>query len=79
MESLQRAALCFVVGHVCCTLSHCLQYRQGGDHTPDLTTALYVGIVCVCVHISKRVGYIYAEREESPSYGWWFYHSELKT
>lgn len=40
MALLQRAALCFVVGHVCRTLSYCLDQRPwrrpryGRDHSP---------------------------------------------
>lgn len=72
MASLQRAALCFVVGHVYCTLSHCFCIDREGGHTPDLTTALYLGIalcVCVCVYECTYVcvfGHIYTESQKSP-------------
>lgn len=57
--SLQRAALCFVVGHLYCTLSHCLQYRQRRrPHTrPNRSPLSGNSSVCVCVsaHISVCV------------------------
>lgn len=53
MASLQRAALCFVVGHVYCTLSHCLQYRQRRrPHTrPNHSPLSGNSCVCVCAHV----------------------------
>lgn len=74
--SLQRAALCFVVGHVCCTLSHCLQHRQRRrPHTrPNHSPLCGSSSVCVCVRV---LGYIYTEREESLESGWWFHNNEI--
>lgn len=71
--SLQRAALCFVVGHVCCTLSHCLQYRQRRrPHTrPNHSPLCGNSFVCVCLATSTQ-------KEKSPLImEWWFYNNDL--
>lgn len=66
--SLQRAALCFVVGHVYCTLSYCLLHRWGRrPHTRRNRSPLSESS-CVCVCVCLAV--VYTKREESLDCGW---------
>lgn len=61
MAPFQRAALCFVVGHVHGTLSYCLQYRQRRRPHTRPNHSLYLKIVlyvCVWRQSPKSSAYI---------------------
>lgn len=77
MASLQRAALCFVVGHVYSTLSHCLQYRHRrrphtrANHSPLSGKSSVSVRTFLCVF-----GHVFTGGEESLDSCLWFYYND---